>query len=48
MKRFLLDSGIVSDLVNHRNATPERARAETARGNRLGIGMPVLAELVSM
>ena len=46
MKRFLLDSGIVSDLVNRRNAIPERARAETARGNRLGIGMPVLAELV--
>jgi tRNA(fMet)-specific endonuclease VapC len=46
MKRFLLDSGIVSDLVNRRNAVPERARAETARGNRLGIGMPVLAELV--
>lgn len=46
MKRFILDSGIVSDLVNRRNAIPERARAETVKGNRLGIGMPVLAELV--
>ncbi len=46
MKRFLLDSGIVSDLINGRNAIPERARAETGKGNRIGIGIPVLAELV--
>ena len=45
MTRFLLDTGIASDDVNGRNAVVERAKVETARGNRVGICVPVLAEL---
>ena len=47
MTRFLLDSGIASDYINRRRGVYERARAEVARGNRIGIGIPILAELVS-
>ncbi len=47
MTRFLLDRGIASDYVNHRHGVFERARREVARGNRIGIGLPVLAELVA-
>jgi tRNA(fMet)-specific endonuclease VapC len=47
MNRFLLDSGSASDDINRRAGVYERARAEVARGNRIGIGLPVLAELVS-
>jgi len=46
MRRYLLDSTIASDLINHRHGIPERCRLEVTRGNRIGIGMPVLAELV--
>jgi tRNA(fMet)-specific endonuclease VapC len=47
MTRFLLDTGIASDFINRRHGVFERARAEAARGNRIGIGVPVLAELVA-
>jgi tRNA(fMet)-specific endonuclease VapC len=45
MKRYLLDTGIASDYLNRRHGVYERAREEMARGNRVGIGIPVLAEL---
>ncbi len=45
MKRFLLDTGIVGDYLHHRRGVFERAREERARGNRIGICIPVLAEL---
>jgi tRNA(fMet)-specific endonuclease VapC len=45
VRRYLLDTGIASDYMNRRRGVFERARAETAGGNRVGIGMPVLAEL---
>jgi tRNA(fMet)-specific endonuclease VapC len=44
--RFLLDTGIAGDFIDRRRGVYERAREETARGNRIGIGIPVLAELV--
>jgi len=47
MSRFLLDSSIASDFINRRNGVYERARSEAQRGNPVGIGVPVLAELVS-
>ena len=47
MTRFLLDTGIASDYINRRHGVYERARAEVAHGNALGIGLPVLAELVA-
>jgi tRNA(fMet)-specific endonuclease VapC len=45
MRRYLLDTGIASDFVNRRRGVFERTRDEVGRGNRVGIGMPVLAEL---
>ncbi len=45
MKKFLLDTGIAGDYINHRLGVFERAREEVVRGNRVGIGMPVLGEL---
>jgi tRNA(fMet)-specific endonuclease VapC len=45
MTRFLLDTGIAGDFIDRRRGVFERAREETARGNRIGIGPPVLAEL---
>jgi len=47
MTRYLLDSGIASDYLNRRHGVFERVRAEVSRGNRIGIGLPVLAELAS-
>ncbi|WP_165228374.1 type II toxin-antitoxin system VapC family toxin [Aquisphaera insulae] len=47
MTRFLLDTGIASDFINRRLRVFERARDETARGGRIGIAIPVLAELVA-
>jgi tRNA(fMet)-specific endonuclease VapC len=47
MKRFLLDTGIASDFINRRHNVFERAREEVARGNRIGIGIPVLGELLA-
>jgi tRNA(fMet)-specific endonuclease VapC len=46
MTRFLLDTGIAADYLNKRNGVFERARVERAKGNPVGITMPVLAELV--
>lgn len=47
MTRFILDSGIAADYINRRRGVHERARVEVARGNLIGIGIPVLAELVA-
>jgi tRNA(fMet)-specific endonuclease VapC len=46
VKKYLLDTGIASDFINRRHGVPERFRAEVSRGHRIGIGTPVLAELV--
>lgn len=45
MNRFLLDTGIAGLYLDRKRGVYERARAEVARGNRVGIGAPVLAEL---
>jgi tRNA(fMet)-specific endonuclease VapC len=45
MRRFLFDTGMASHYINRRRGVFERARDEVARGNRIGIGLPVLAEL---
>jgi tRNA(fMet)-specific endonuclease VapC len=45
MRRFLPDTGIAGDFINRRRGIYERARHEVAQGNRVGIGIPVLAEL---
>jgi tRNA(fMet)-specific endonuclease VapC len=45
MRRFLLETGIAGDFIDRRRGVFERARLEVARGNLVGIGMPVLDEL---
>lgn len=45
MKKFLLDSGIAGHYIDQRAGVFERAREEVARGNRIGICVPVLGEL---
>lgn len=47
MTRFLLDTGIASDYINRRHVVYERVRDEVTRGNVVGIGLPVLAELAA-
>jgi tRNA(fMet)-specific endonuclease VapC len=45
LRRFLLDTGIAGDFIDRRRGVFEQARHEIARGNPVGIGIPVLAEL---
>jgi tRNA(fMet)-specific endonuclease VapC len=45
MTRFLMDTGIAADFLNKRHGVFDRARDERAKGNPVGIAMPVLAEL---
>lgn len=45
MRRYLLDTGVASDYLNRRHGICERARTELTCGNRVGICIPVLAEL---
>lgn len=44
MKRYLLDSGILSDLINDRNGVKARSKSETRLGHLIGTGIPVLGE----
>jgi tRNA(fMet)-specific endonuclease VapC len=46
LRRFVLDTGIAGDYIDRRRGVFERARHEIAEGNRIGIVVPVLAELV--
>jgi tRNA(fMet)-specific endonuclease VapC len=45
MKRFLLDTGIMGDVVDRRRGVPERMREAQQSGGRIGTCMPVVAEL---
>jgi tRNA(fMet)-specific endonuclease VapC len=46
MTRFMFDTGIAGDYLDFRHGVFERAKAEVAAGNRIGICVPVLGELV--
>jgi tRNA(fMet)-specific endonuclease VapC len=46
MRRYLLDTGIAGDYINRRRGSFEIARERVTRGDRVGIAVPVLAELV--
>ena len=46
MKRYLLDSGIANDYAHRRNGVYRRAQLKARDGGRLGIGTPVLGELL--
>ncbi len=45
MTRFLLDTGSAGDYIHRRRGVYERAREAVAAGHRMGIGLPVLAEV---
>ena len=45
MRRYLLDTGIMSDLINRRKGVDVKAREARRRGARLGTCMPVVGEL---
>ena len=45
MKRYLLDTGIAGCYIDRRLGVVEKAQAEVALGNWIGIAHPVLAEL---
>lgn len=45
MRRFILDTGIAGLYLDRKRGVFETAATELARGNRVGIAAPVLAEL---
>jgi len=45
VRRFLLDTGSAGDYIHRRSEVYERARAVVLAGDRVGIGLTVLAEL---
>ena len=47
MSRYLLDTGIASDFINSRNGVAVQVAAAFRRGDRVGIGTPVLGELLA-
>ena len=47
MRRYLLDTGIASDFINCRHGVPNKVADVFRRGDRVGIGTPVLGELLA-
>lgn len=47
MKRYLLDSNSLSDCMFQRKGVDLRAQEARARGDQLGTGMPVVAEVLA-
>ncbi len=45
MRRYLLDTNAAADFIEKRGKVPDRAREARRQGGRIGIGIPVLAEL---
>lgn len=45
MIRYLLDTGAMGDLINHRRGVDARAREARRTGARIGTCMPVVGEL---
>jgi tRNA(fMet)-specific endonuclease VapC len=45
MKRYLMDSGIANDFINHRPLVDARAREARRQGAKIGICVSVLGEL---
>ena len=45
MKRYLLDTGIMSDFINHRSGVDVRVRQAKQQGIRIRTCMPVVGEL---
>ncbi|MFM9962972.1 MAG: type II toxin-antitoxin system VapC family toxin [Planctomycetaceae bacterium] len=47
MKRYMLDTGIASDDINHRYGVFEKADAVVRGGARIGVCVPVAGELLA-
>ena len=47
MKKFMLDSGIVSAYMNRRDGIFERLQSEVRLGVRIGTCVPIVAEIAS-
>lgn len=47
MRRYLMDTGSASDYANRRAGVPDRVREHLSAGDRVGIGTPVLGELLA-
>jgi tRNA(fMet)-specific endonuclease VapC len=47
LKRYILDSGIVNDMINRRQGVDVRAVEVRKRGCRLGVETPVIGELLA-
>jgi predicted nucleic acid-binding protein len=47
MRRYLLDTGSAADCIERRRGVHERVKQARAAGGKIGIGMPVLAELLA-
>jgi tRNA(fMet)-specific endonuclease VapC len=45
MRRYLLDTNTAADWIEKRGPVPDRALQANRRGDRIGIGIPVLADL---
>src|SRR5947208_2933131 len=45
MRRYLLDSGIISDFIGRRRGVDERVEQARQRGDCIGTGLPVVGEL---
>lgn len=45
MRRYLLDTGIMGDFINHRKGVDAKAREARQHGARIGTCMPVVGEL---
>ncbi|SRR5216683_6984613 len=45
MKRYLLDTGMMGDFINHRRGVDQRVRQAQNQGDRMGTCMPVIGEL---
>jgi tRNA(fMet)-specific endonuclease VapC len=45
VNRYLLDTNMAGDLIDKRHGVDDRAREVRRNGGRIGIGIPVLAEL---
>jgi tRNA(fMet)-specific endonuclease VapC len=45
VNRYLLDTGIMGDFINHRRRVDDKVREARQRGDRIGTCMPVVGEL---
>jgi hypothetical protein len=47
MRRYLLDTGAASDVINRRHGAHDMAYAASQQGDVIGLATPVLGELIA-